>query len=848
MSWINRILGKAPKQPGHTLESVQNQFVRFLAILENNNKVLKIIGDMQEKSQGAALFDTRYIRSSIDQIRSGVREIVDGMIAMGGEQYEPLIERYEKISAQIDGIFPASHAVEEDEFTILLENVGRDNVWSVGSKGAQLGEMKTQLGLPVPEGFAISAWAYHHFVDANNLKERFSDRLAALDIKHDDDLVRASEEIRAIVTSSPVPHDLADSIQVMYAEVKKRLPKDGFALRSSAIGEDTLLSFAGQYATFLNVTEEDLVDNYRKVLASKFTPQAIYYYVSHSFTESDLAMGVCCVAMVDAAASGVIYTRDPLQPHDGSLMIYSVCGLGNYLGSGKITPDIYKVSRKDGRVIDTEIATKTARQVLNSDGGTIEEKIPEAEQNAPALEQDQLVELAVFAKKIEEHYGQPMDIEWAIDRKGQAFLLQARPLQVVESKAASEKVDVTRLETLCAGGATVYPGAGSGLVFHLRTTKDLSYVPDGAVLVAPLPFPGLVTVMGKVHALLTHTGSTASHMATLAREYGVPTLVGLDKSWDIPAGMDVTVDATARTVYRGNHPDLVASRRSQSRGRDQTGIYGLLKQVLRRISPLHLINPDDDDFTPENCRTFHDITRFVHQTAMQEMFSIGKNIRNRDRVAFELNTAIPLEIMIIYIDRDLSDYQGPRRVEEGELASAPMEAFWQGILEEGWPPHPTAPYAEKTAGGLATKSGRGFSEKSFAVLGAEYMMLSLRMGYHFNTVEALCTDTDNKNYIRFQCRGGGASLERRSRRVQLLNDLLSSMGFECSEKGDFVDARIAYQGNWGILDNLRLIGRITMMTKQLDMGLANDTIKKWYIRDFKNKLGLGGGSGRLTDA
>ena len=115
-------------------------------------------------------------------------------------------------------------------------------------------------------------------------------------------------------------------------------------------------------------------------------------------------------------------------------------------------------------------------------------------------------------------------------------------------------------------------------------------------------------------------------------------------------------------------------------------------------------------------------------------------------------------------------------------------------------------------------------------------------------MEALCTDTDNKNYIRFQCRGGGASLERRSRRVQLLNDLLSSMGFECSEKGDFVDARIAYQGNWGILDNLRLIGRITMMTKQLDMGLANDTIKKWYVRDFKNKLGLGSGSGRQTDA
>jgi pyruvate,water dikinase len=268
--------------------------------------------------------------------------------------------------------------------------------------------------------------------------------------------------------------------------------------------------------------------------------------------------------------------------------------------------------------------------------------------------------------------------------------------------------------------------------------------------------------------------------------------------------------------------------------------------VLNRISPLNLIRPDDPDFTPENCRTFHDITRFVHQRAMEEMFSIGRHIRNRDRVAFELNTEIPLKIMIIYIDRDLSNYQGPRRMDQNEIGSAPMEAFWKGIREEGWPSHPAVEGAEKSAS-LATKSGRGFSERSFAVLGAEYMMLSLRMGYHFNTVEALCTDTENKNYIRFQCRGGGASMERRSRRVGLLTDLLSNMGFECSEKGDFVDARIAYQCNWDILDNLRQIGRITMMTKQLDMGLANDAITKWYIRDFKNKLGLTGGD-RPTDA
>jgi len=169
--WLSGIF-QEPRRKKSTLKTVQDKFTDFLEILDNNNRVLKIIGDMEEKSQGEYLFDINYIRSSLSEIRTGVRDIIDGMISLGGEPYAALKASYEKIDAEIDRILPESRPVEKDEFTIPFEELGHERAWSVGSKNAQLGEMKSQLQLPAPEGFAISAWAYRHFVDANQLRSR----------------------------------------------------------------------------------------------------------------------------------------------------------------------------------------------------------------------------------------------------------------------------------------------------------------------------------------------------------------------------------------------------------------------------------------------------------------------------------------------------------------------------------------------------------------------------------------------------------------------------------------------------------------------------------------------------
>src|SRR5208337_4845204 len=302
-------------------------------------------------------------------------------------------------------------------------------------------------------------------------------------------------------------------------------------------------------------------------------------------------------------------------------------------------------------------------------------------------------------------------------------------------------------------------------------------------------------VMGKVKALVTEVGGVASHMATLAREYQVPTLVGVNRATDLPAGQMVTVDATGAAIYAGVHSELCSARGPEFELFNDIAIFDLLGRVLAKISPLELLHPSDPNFTIEHCKTLHDITRYAHQRAMEEMFLQAKNIDQKERIGARLKSKIPLDVNIINIDRDTRGPKEKRVITEDEVTSVPMKAFWGGVRKQGW----AGEARSASLGGfmsvlsthLTTDKGE-FLECSFAILSTEYMFLSLHLGYHFTTVEALCTPEPNKNYIRIQHKGGGASLDRRTRRVRLIQDLLSKLGFEHSGKGDFLDSSVSY--------------------------------------------------------
>ncbi|MBN2225944.1 MAG: hypothetical protein JW763_01125 [candidate division Zixibacteria bacterium] len=824
------------------LAQLQGKFSHFVGLLECNSRSLKTIGDMEEKAQGDYLFDINYIRTSYNDVVSDIDRIITHLSALGDGKYGDLRDRFNTIRKNIGALLPGNKEITRDDYTVAYDSLGRENADSVGSKNAQLGEMKSRLGLPVPEGFAITAWAYRHFVSANDLQSRINEKLSELDIRQYSDLVTVSEQIQAMVVASPVPQDLEAAILRSYNDLIARAPSERFSLRSSALGEDTLFSFAGQYATFLNVPEEELVARYRDVLASKFTPKAIYYLLSHDLSESELAMSVGCVSMIDAAVSGVIYTRDPVEPDNGCLVVNSIYGLGKYLVDGRLTPDTFHVSRDDFLLDHATLAVKPVCLVIDLEGGTVEEPVADFLQKEASLTEAQLRRLAEYAMKLEEHYDCPQDIEWAIDRAGKIYILQSRPLRVLRCGIVASEPDIDTLRVLIDHGTPVCPGIGGGPVYQVRSTQDLARVPNNAVLVAPGPFPGLITVMGKISALVTCVGGMASHLATIAREFRMPTLMGVEQAADLPNGKEITVDACRGTIFDGLQRELIEVRRVDEEIFDDTGIFAILESMLTYIAPLNLLDPTSPEFVTDNCHTLHDITRFAHQKAMDEMFAVAAGVKRQQDVGVLLKSTIPLQVKIIYIDREYDEYASQKYVPEDDMKSLPMAAFWKGIHTEGWPSHTPTASVKGFMGVIGTtvaKGGvNGFSENSFAVLGETYMMLSLRMGYHFTTVEAMCTEDTSRNFIRMQYKEGGATIDRRIRRIKLISDILQEMGFENHSRADFLDTLITYCDCDTIEQKLTLLGRLTILTKQLDMALSTDQVAAWYTRDIMVKLGL----------
>lgn len=852
MSIFRKLFQSGSRDKDEVLEAIQKKFQYFMTLLENNNKVLKISSDMEEKSHGEFLFDINYIRKSVSDIQASLNKIIESMIYLGGTPYKKLRIVYKEINELIEKSLNGKKEISQDFYVKFLADINKGDIDSVGSKNAQLGEVKSQLKIPVPRGFAITAWAYKDFLNSNNLQEKISNEIVNVDIRDYSDLERISNKLRALFAEMPLPQGLVRQIDESYRELKEynrrtmdtTLPvgMEGLvSVRSSAIGEDTHLSFAGQYETFLNVNEGEVTSRYKDVLSSRFSPKAIYYFLSHELNEADLAMSVGCVTMVNARASGVIYTRDPVHPKAESMLINSIWGLGAYLVDGTITPDVFRVSLENGNILDQDISCKTKKLCINNDGAISDEIVPPHEQYAPSISKDEIQVLAGFARTIENHYGEPQDIEWAISKDGRPFVLQTRQLRLIEEEEEKEMPNTDEYDLIMSGGYTVFPGAGGGTIHHVRNTNDLKNIPDGVILVSEHPFPGLITALSKANALITKVGSIASHLATIAREYRTPTIFGVKSPELLLDGQYVTVDSAHLKIYNGVQEELIEALQPEKDFFKDDPIFDLLENILDNISPLNLINPNEEEFTMENCKTFHDMTRYCHQKSMQEMFAGVTEVSAGGNLGVLLKSDIPLDVDVMYIDRDMSEIMAKKYINFADLDSDPMQSFWGGILKEGWPAPPKPNMKgmlSVVATNLSAAHQEDFSQKSFAILSKEFMILSLKMGYHFTTFESMCTDDISKNYIKMQFKAGGAALERRVRRISLINEVLAKIGFDNSSKGDYLDAMVTYEPAESIKSKLYILGRLSMLTKQLDMALSNDKITKFYTNDILRKLGI----------
>ncbi|MBN8727918.1 MAG: phosphoenolpyruvate synthase [Xanthomonadales bacterium] len=460
------------------------------------------------------------------------------------------------------------------DLVLWLDTLRMSDLAQVGGKNASLGEMignLAQLGVSVPGGFATTADAYQDYLEKSGLAERIQARLSTLDVEDVDALTAAGSEIRGWIVDTALPAELDKAIRAAYAKLCKDAGASdvAVAVRSSATAEDLPdASFAGQQETFLNVVGiEDVLHKVREVFASLYNDRAIAYRVHHGFKHEDvfLSAGVQLMVRSDLGASGVLFTLDTESGFRDAVFVTASHGLGEMVVQGAVNPDefyVFKPTLKAGKpaILRRHLGAKQQRMVYSKKPGerVAVEDTPESERMRFCISDEDVAELARQALTIEEHYGRPMDIEWGKDgQTGKLYILQARP-ETVKSRSRATQIERFQMKErgkVLAEGRSIGQKIGSGVARVIRTIKDMNRVQPGDVLVADMTDPDWEPVMKRAAAIVTNRGGRTCHAAIIARELGVPAVVGTGNALDaIPDGAEVTIscaEGDTGFIYEG---------------------------------------------------------------------------------------------------------------------------------------------------------------------------------------------------------------------------------------------------------------------------------------------------------
>lgn len=458
---------------------------------------------------------------------------------------------------------------KEEQFLLWFEQLERRDVDIVGGKSSSLGEMTAKTDVPVPYGFATTAYAYRYFIKESGLEEKMRSILSELtDVENSALLRDVSARLRDAIMAEKMPQDLQDAIGAAYVELGKRVGEENpyVAVRSSATAEDLPdASFAGQQDTYLNVQgAETIIAKVKECYASCFTDRAVYYREKQGFDHIEVALSAVVQMMVFSKTSGVMFTVNVATGDDNNILIEAAFGLGEYVVQGTVTPDNYTISKHDHKIIDRCVNEQDIMLVRKKGGDCEEVQVPEELRKVQTLTDEQILELADYAKKIEKHYGCYMDMEWGVDeRTNKIWILQARPETVWSrrNKEGGAKVQESKSMTttdhkVIVKGLPASPGKVSGRVHVILDPSRIDEFKEGEILVTEMTAPDWVPAMKKAKAIVTDSGGMTCHASIVSRELGIPCIVGTKSRGEaatvtIPDGIDVTIDATHGVVYEG---------------------------------------------------------------------------------------------------------------------------------------------------------------------------------------------------------------------------------------------------------------------------------------------------------
>jgi pyruvate,water dikinase len=599
----------------------------------------------------------------------------------------------------------------KQDLVLWFEKLRKTDIPSVGGKNANLGEM-TSASIPVPPGFAITAYAYKKFIEETNIAAKIYEIIdeTVTDKNDPAQYEVASKKIRELIESTPMPKEIETAVKNAYEEMNRKLDiKETFvAVRSSATAEDLAdASFAGQQETFLNIRGvKGVLQNTVKCWSSLFTPRAIFYRNEKGFAHEKVFISVGVQKMVNSRAAGVIFTLNPVTGDTSQIVIEGNYGLGEAVVSGSVTPDDFVVDKASMKITERRLAKKTVQYIRDlKTGHTVHEEVPEEKQQLPCVTDEEVIRLAELAKRIEKHYGKPQDIEWAIDRDiasapQNTFIVQSRPetvwsMKPAEAPAKGEaEAKAPELRVVIKGIAAGKRGFGIGIAKVVSNPQEAAKVMQkGNILVTDMTNPDYVPFMKLAGAIVTDKGGVTCHAAIVSRELGIPCVVGTEKATQVMlTGKEYTVDSKSGVVYEGAIATLTAQLTSAAGATTSQAAFagGTFQAVPSTATKIYM-----NLGVPEKIEDYKDLpfegiglmrTEFILAsyigTHPLEYIETGKSQEFVDKLADGISTVAraiqPRPVVVRFSDFKTNEYRELKGGEKYEIVEANPMLGWRG--------------------------------------------------------------------------------------------------------------------------------------------------------------------------
>ncbi len=850
---------------------------KFSDILDANNTALAEIAGLQQQLQEEKSVTFPFIVKRITSILIETFKMIKNINELCGNRYSHLFNAYERIAAEIKNKLGEKLDFKDkkiiNKLVIPFSDIDNSCVDTVGEKIAFMCDIKNKTGISVPDGFALTEAAYNLIVKNSNLYERINFMVSTVDFTDMESLYWTSSQIQQLIVSFKIPDELDKEIRYALKVLKAHSsPELRVSVRSSALFESNFYtSFAGQYRSLLNVAEEEVQEAYLRVIASKYTPEAMVYAMIHGYEISDLSMCVGVQQMIDARTSGIMYTNWQGYPR---IMIQSIYGLGLYIVNGSLMPDTYIYDSELKRITSKNTGEKPVMLICDR-YGTKEQKVKEQDTMRSSLDNNQIVDLAAIGERLSNTYKMPLDIEWAIDARSNIYILQCRHLLTLpeydikneeqygfdiewaidehgepyildyvqkDKKGLRLKKTVfpnkVPNKIILDGGITASSGVSAGNAFNVNTDLDIMKFPAGAIAITKTANPKLAALLKKAVGIISEKGDITGHLATVAREIRIPALFGTGSN-AIPDGTNITLDAANKKVYLGTVKELAGIKNGKEK---VSPSVLLLESLLEDIAVLNVPNPVNSNAQALKCKTIHDIIRFVHQIAIEEMFKTCDNKVSKGYHTRKIISPIPMDLIAFDLGSGIAKDAPQGDVPLEYVLSIPMKALWDGMMYKGikW-----SGERNINISGLISAmtsymvdegaSMRGLGAPSYVFISKNYMNFNSRVGYHFATIDAFIGDQIESNYINFRFSGGANALDRRSRRATLIEKILDDEDFVSIRTMDIINSRIQNLSAEQMRYKLEYLGKLLGFVNRLDISMVTDNDIDKYYNAFKEQ-------------